>query len=164
MFKNDSEIDCYHDLIFAEYMNLEGNAFVFEDKNSRLNNAQVLNICSKNGVNQNDLQRDGLLIEYPDGTFRTMHIDLVYRAINAKAASWSPKIPLEFKLVKPKEEMIPSFREHKLEELDAFLNLDKKSKDILIGALRDSGYGGLAHHQLHYLNEILTRQHRKMAG
>jgi len=36
--------------------------------------------------------------------------------------------------------------------------LDKKSKDILISALHDSGYDGLAHHQLHYLNEILTRQ------
>ncbi|MCP8318004.1 MAG: DEAD/DEAH box helicase, partial [archaeon] len=160
MFKSDAEIDCYHDLISAEYMNLEGNAFIFENKNSRLNNAQTLNTCSKYGVNQKDLQNDGLLIEYPDGTFRTMHIDLIYRAINAKAASWSPKIPLEFKLVKPKEEAIPSFSEHKIEELDPLLNLDGKTKDILIGALRDSEYVGLAYHQLHYLNEIIRKEHK----
>lgn len=158
MFKSDAEIDCYHDLVSAEYTNLEGNAFIFENKNSRLNNAQIMNICSKYGVSQKDLQNDGLLIEYPDGTFRTMHIDLVYRAINVKAASWSPKIPLEFKLVKPKEEAIPSFSEHKLEELDPLLNLDKKTKNILIDALRDSGYVGLAHHQLHYLKEIFARK------
>ena len=94
---------------------------------------------------------------YPDGTFRTMHVDLVYRSINSKAAIWSAKIPLEFKLIKPKEESLPSFTEHDLEDLNPFLNLDKKSSGILVGALRDSGYSGLAHHQIHYLKNIISR-------
>src|SRR6266581_8057766 len=158
MFRNDAEIDCYHDLILAEYSNLETNAFSFESQNSRLNNSQVVEACSRHGVNQRDFQRDGLLIQYPDGTFRTVHLDLVYRAVNAKAAFWSHKIPLEFKLIKPKEEAIPSFTEHKLERLESLLNLDKRVKDILVNALRNSGYSGLAHHQLHYLENILSRK------
>jgi DEAD/DEAH box helicase domain-containing protein len=160
MFKSDAEVDCYQDLIYAEYMNLERSAFIFENKSSRLNNADIMGICSKYLINERDFVNDGLLIEYPDGTFRTMHMDLIYRAINARAAIWSPKIPLEFKLVKPIEEAIPSFSEHKLEELDPFLNLDKRTKNILIDALLESGYVGLAHHQLHYLKEILTRKNR----
>ena len=158
MFSSNNEIDCYQDLILAEYSNLEGNAFTFEDKNSRLNDAQVQNVCSRHGVNEKDLKKNGLLIEYPEGTFRTMHMDLVYRAINARAASWSAKIPLEFKLVKPKEEAMPSFGEHRLGELEPFLNVSKKTGDTLIAALHSSGYVGLAHHQLHYLSKILTKE------
>ena len=156
MFRDDSEIDCYQDLIIAEYENLERNAFAFEEKTSRLNDTQIQSVCSKNGVNDNELKKTGLLVEYPDGTFRTIHMDLVYRAINARAASWSPKIPLEFKLVKPRAELMPSFDEHKLEELEPLLPGSKKTNAMLVAALGKSGYAGLAHHQLHYLTKILA--------
>ncbi len=157
MFKTDAEIDCYHDLILSEYSNLEANAFGFESKESRLDSDQVSATCAKYGVGSQELRDEGLLVPYPDGTFRTMHLDLVYRSINSKAAIWSAKIPLEFKLIRPKEESLPSFAEHDLEELEPFLNLDKKSSGILVGALRDSGYSGLAHHQMHYLKNIISR-------
>jgi len=158
MFKNDSEIDCYQDLILAEYDNLEHNSFAFEEKNSRLDNTQIQSVCSRHSVDEKDLKKTGLLVQYPDGTFRTMHMDLIYRAVNAKAASWSAKIPLEFKLVKPRAEAMPSFEEHRLEELDPILNMNKKTKEILISALRKAGYLGLAHHQLHFLGKILQNE------
>jgi DEAD/DEAH box helicase domain-containing protein len=156
MFGNDSEIDCYQDLIIAEYENLEDNAFAFEEKNSRLNSSQIQTVCTRHGLDEKEVKKPGLLVEYPDGTFRTVHMDLVYRAINARAASWSPKIPLEFKLVKPRIELMPSFNEHKLEELEPLLHGSKKTDGMLVAALGKSGYTGLAHHQLHYLTKILS--------
>src|SRR5205809_5809593 len=158
MFQNDAEIDCYHDLILAEYSNLEANAFSFENPNSRLDRFQVTSICSNRGVKQADIQKEGLLIQYPDGTLRTMHLDLIYRAVNARAASWSTKISLEFKLVKPREESIPSFTEHKLDQLASVLNVDSGIARIIVDSLHEAGYQGLAHHQLHYLSKIITRQ------
>jgi len=160
MFKDEREINCYHELILAEYGNLEASAFIFEDKNSRLTCGNIQAICSRHGVDEGRLEKNGLLLRYPDGTFRTIHMDLVYRAINARAASWSAKIPLEFKLVKPKYEPMPSFAEHQLDELRPFLGMSEKAKEILIVSLRNSGYLGLAHHQLHYLSEIVKREHK----
>jgi superfamily II DNA/RNA helicase len=158
MFRSDSEIDCYQDLIAAEYDNLEHRAFSFEDKNSRLDDRQIHAVCSNYGINDDFLTKNGLLVRYPDGTFRTVHMDLVFRAVNAKAAAWSQKIPLEFKLVKPRPEAMPSFDEHNLNELEPLLNLDPKLKKLLLEALMKAGYVGLAHHQLHYLKNILTNE------
>lgn len=157
MFDSEEEISCYHDLVLAEYNALEDAAFSFETGVSRLSNSKVEEICAKHGIEKSELQESGILIAYPDGSYRTMHMDIVYRAVNARAAAWSNKIPLEFKLVRPTEELIPSFEEKDVQDLAAFLKLEPSLKVMLIDALRDSGYGRLAHHQVYYLRGILGR-------
>jgi DEAD/DEAH box helicase domain-containing protein len=155
MFDDEDEISCYQDLILAEYGNLDSNAFAFEKRESRLSDDQIASICSTYSVPRERLTKTGLLIRYPDGSFRTMHIDIIFRAVNARAASWSNKIPLEFKLVKPSQELIPSFTELDVGETKATLQLPNDVSDAFIEALRDSGYGKLAYHQVHYLKNIL---------
>jgi Distinct helicase family with a unique C-terminal domain including a metal-binding cysteine cluster len=152
----ESLISCYHDLILYEYAKLENCNFVFEDSNSRLKFQEVNNFLSKYGLTINQLESRNLLVQYPDSTYRTMHMDLVYRAINIKTAYWVGKIPLEFRLIKPREEFIPSFTEIKLEELYQTTQLPKDLAELLINALRNSGHQGLAFHQNYYLKKILT--------
>ena len=156
MSSTESLISCYHDLILYEYAKLEDCNFVFEDSNSRLKFQEVNKFLSKYGLTINQLESQNLLVQYPDSTYRTMHMDLVYRAINIKTASWGRKIPLEFRLIKPREEFIPSFTEIKLEELYQTTQLPKDLAELLINALRNSGHQGLAFHQNYYLKKILT--------
>ena len=156
MSSTESLISCYHDLILYEYAKLEKCNFVFEDSNSRLKFQEVNKFLSKYGLTINQLESQNLLVQYPDSTYRTMHMDLVYRAINIKTASWGRKIPLEFRLIKPREEFIPSFTEIKLEELYQTTQLPKDLAELLINALRNSGHQGLAFHQNYYLKKILT--------
>jgi Lhr-like helicase len=87
-------------------------------------------------------------------------MDLIYRIINLRTAVWSRKIPLEFKLCKPREELIPSFTEIKLEELYQLTGLPKDLTKILIDALHNSGYQGLAFHQIYYLKKILSTDNK----
>jgi len=152
----ESLISCYHDLILDEYAKLEKCNFVFEDSNSRLKFQELNNFLLSYGLTINQLEAQNLLVQYPDSTYRTMHMDLVYRAINLKTASWVGKIPLEFRLCKPREEFIPSFTEIKLEELYQTTQLPKDLAELLINALRNSGHQGLAFHQNYYLKKILT--------
>lgn len=156
MSSTESLISCYQDLIIAEYTKLEKCNFIFEDPNSRFTLPELTSFLSLYGVNLNQLMAQNLLVEYPDSTYRTIHLDLIYRAINLKTAFWSRKIPLEFKLCKPREEFIPSFTEIRLEELVQTLPLQKDLAEALIKALYTSGYQGLAFHQNYYLKKILT--------
>jgi len=153
-------ISCYHDIILAEYAKLEKCNFIFEDPNSRLTIQEINKFLSSYGLTLNELMMQNLLIQYPDSTFRTMHMDLIYRIVNLKTAVWSRKIPLEFRLCRPREEFIPSFTERSLEELYQITELPKDLVDLLISALRNSGYQGLAFHQFYYLKKILTEDHK----
>lgn len=160
MFASEQQISCYHDLLIKEYENMENSDFILEINGSRLQSSQIQEICLRHQVDHTELVNDGLLIDYGDDTFRTMHMDLIYRSTNARAAVWSPKIPLEFKLARPKEEMVPSFKEHQFEELDSVLKIDNSVRKILYDSLREAGYEGLAHHQLHYLQNIIQRKNK----
>jgi ATP-dependent helicase YprA (DUF1998 family) len=153
-------ISCYHDLILAEYVKLEKCNFVFEDSNSRLKFQELNDFLSHYGLTIDQLVAQNLLVQYSDSTYRTMHMDLIYRAINLKTASWGRKIPLEFRLCKPREEFIPSFTEIKLEELYQTTQLPKDLAELLIDALRNSGHQGLAFHQNYYLKKILTTDNK----
>jgi superfamily II DNA helicase RecQ len=160
MVSIESLISCYQDLLLAEYAKLEKYDFTFEDPNSRFTLPELSRLLSPHGVSVHQLMAQNLLVQYPDSTYRTMHMDLIYRAVNLKTAFWSRKIPLEFRLCKPREEFIPSFSEMKLEELLQTIQLPKNLAEALIKALRSSGYNGLAFHQNYYLKKILTTDNR----
>jgi superfamily II DNA/RNA helicase len=156
MNPTESLITCYQSLIIAEYEKLEKCKFVFEDPKSRFTFSGLSSLLSAYGASVEDLTSQGLLVRYPDLTYRTIHLDLIYRAINLKTAIWGRKIPLEFKLCRPREEFIPSFNEIQLDELLQFLPLSKDLAEALIKTLHNSGYHGLAFHQNYYLKKILT--------
>jgi len=156
----DSLIDCYHELILYEYKKLKKSDFLFDNVDSRLLTEEVNNIISKYGFNIKEILSQGLLVRYPDESFRTMHIDLIFRAVNLRAASWSPKIPLEFKIPEPRVENLPSFEEVKLHELKEITKLSDDFLDILCKSLRESGYKGLAFHQYYYLKKLLSEEHK----
>jgi superfamily II DNA/RNA helicase len=156
----ESLISCYQNLLLAEYTKLEKCGFTFEDQNSRFTLAELSCLLSPYGIGVNQLIAQNLLVQYPDSTYRTIHMDLIYRAVNLKTAFWSRKIPLEFRLCKPREEFIPSFTEIKLEELLQTTQLPKDLAEALIKALQSSGYRGLAFHQNYYLKKILTTDNK----
>ncbi|MEM4545125.1 MAG: DEAD/DEAH box helicase [Nitrososphaerota archaeon] len=153
-------ISCYQDLILAEYDKIKTVEFILQDPNSRLTSTEVNNVLSKYMVNINQLLSEGLLVCYPDGSYRTIHMDLVYRAVNLRTADWSPKIPLEFKLCEPRQEYVPSFKELDLRVLRDTLSLPDSLIDPIIEALRNSEYKGLAYHQYHYIKKILGNKDR----
>jgi len=153
-------IDCYHDLILREYSLLEKTELNFEDSRSRLSEDDVENVATRYDIDRDQLLSQGLLVRYPDSTFRTMHIDLIFRAVNLRAAEWSPKIPLEHKVLKPRVDYLPSFTEVSLGELKGITALPADLAEILCKALRDSGYGGIAFHQKHFLQKFLHEDHR----
>ena len=156
----DSLIDCYHELILYEYKKLKNSDFLFDNADSRLLTNEVNDIVSKYGFNIEEILSQGLLVRYPDETFRTMHMDLIFRVVNLRAASWSPKIPLEFKIPDPRIENLPSFEEVKLHELKEITKLSDDFLDILCKSLRESGYKGLAFHQYYYLKKLLSEEHK----
>ena len=160
MSSKESLISCYQNLLLAEYAKLEKYNFAFEDSNSRFTHHELSSFLSAHGVTVNQLIAQNLLVKYPDSTYRTMHMDLIYRAINLRTASWSRKIPLEFRLCKPREEFIPSFTEIKLEELLQTTQLKKDLGEALIKALQGAGYHGLAFHQNYYLKKIFTTDNK----
>lgn len=153
-------IDCYHELLLTEYKKIKECMSVLDDSRSRLNSEEVRKIVSTYGINEKQLMSQGLLIEYPDSTFRTMHMDLIFRAVNVKAAPWSPKIALEFKIPEPRIEYLPSFDEVQLEELKTFNQLSSNLSEVLCKSLQESGHKGLAFHQYYYLQKILAEQQK----
>lgn len=156
----NSLIDCYHELILREYEKMEKNNFVLEDARSRLNSEDINKIVLTYGLSLKEILSQGLLIEYPDSTFRTLHIDLIFRAVNVRAALWSPKIPLEFKILKPRMENLPSFNEVELDELKKMSGITDELIEILCESLEESNYKGLAFHQLYFLQKFLKEKHK----
>lgn len=160
MSESDSLIECYHDLILTEYKHLADTDFDFNDSSSRLDKENVNKICTRYQVNPQDLISAGLLIQYADSKFRTMHIDLIYRCINLRIASWSPKIPLENVIPEPRVSFLPSYTEIPLTELERLSGLQTNLAKVLIDALEDSGYPGLAFHQHYFLEKLLAGEHK----
>jgi superfamily II DNA/RNA helicase len=160
MSLDESLISCYQDLVLSEYKKLEAVKFVFQHPASRLTLREIGEFLSKYAIKIDELLSHGLLITYPDGSFRTLHMDLIYRVVNLRTASWSPKIPLEFKLCEPREEYIPSFEELEFGVLKDILPLPKALIDALIEALMNSEYKGLAYHQYHFLKKLLEKKNK----
>lgn len=153
-------INAYQDLLIREYSKLEASSFEFENSGSRLAGKDVDQVVRVHGQTLKDLLNQKLLVEYPDNSYRTLHFDLIFRAINLRAAYWSKKIPLEFKVGRPRDEYIPSFSEVGLDDLRKSISLPPKLLDPLIKALSEAGYPQLAFHQLYYLKEMQEKKHR----
>jgi len=153
-------IDCYHDLILREYDKMKNCDFILDNAQSRLDAEEINKIVSSYGLSLKQILSQDLLVEYPDLTFRTLHMDLIFRAVNVRAASWSPKIPLEFKIPKPRTENLPSFNEVELHKLKGISGLADKLTEILCVSLQESDYKGLAFHQFYFLQKLLAEQHK----
>jgi len=153
-------IDCYHDLILCEYKKMENCKFILDKPESRLDANEVNSIISTYGLSLKELLSQGLLIRYPDLTFRTLHMELIFRAVNVRAASWSPKIPLEFKIPEPRIENLPSYNEVELSKLREITKLDDNLLGILQLSLQESNYDGLAFHQFYFLKILLAQKHK----
>ena len=152
---NETLINCYQDLVKTEYQKLKSCDFRFEDDSSKLTESDIRTISTKHGLTPDELKNAELLVPYSPDHYRTMHFDLIFRAVNARAATWSPKIPLEFRIPEPVEDFIPSFDEYPISELESIVALDKELTQILIKALINlNKYKGFAYHQLYYLNKI----------
>jgi superfamily II DNA/RNA helicase len=160
MNPTNSLIDCYHELILHEYTKMKNSGFILEKTESRLNIDEVNKIVSTYGLDLKEIISQGLLIRYPDLTFRTLHMDLIFRAANIRAALWSPKIPLEFKVSEPRVEYFPSFNEIKLQKLKEVTQLANDILEILCLSLQESGYEGLAFHQFYFLQKLLAEKHK----
>jgi len=160
MSSTNSLIDCYHELILHEYEKMQNCGFVLENARSRLDFDDVNKIISSYGLSLKEILSQGLLVEYPDSTLRTLHMDLIFRAVNVRAASWSPKIPLEFKMPKPRTENLPSFSEVELHKLKEITKLSDNQTEILCMSLEESNYKGLAFHQFYFLQKLLAEQHK----
>jgi superfamily II DNA/RNA helicase len=160
MSSKDPLIDCYHELILYEYEKMQNCDFLLEDARSRLVVNEINKILTSYGFNLKELLAQGLLVEYPDSTFRTLHMDLIFRAVNLRAASWSPKIPLEFKIPKPRIENLPSFDEIELGKLKGITKLTNGLIEILCKSLRESNYDGLAFHQFYFLQKLLEEKYK----
>ncbi|MEM2292592.1 MAG: DEAD/DEAH box helicase [Nitrososphaerota archaeon] len=153
----NSIIDCYHDLILSEYEKIKCCDFRLDDARSRLRSNEVSSIAQKHGLEMEKLLSQGLLIEYPDKTFRTLHMDLIFRIVNVRSASWTPKIPLEFKIPPPRIEYLPSFDEINLERIKE-ITKSVELTEILCSALTKSNYSGLAFHQFYFLKKLLSNK------
>ncbi len=139
-------IDCYHKLIEKEREILESSGWRF-DASTRLDSGTVYNICGS-WTMVSELLRRKLLIEYPDGTFRTMHFDLIYRLVNVRVTMGGAPVPLEFRVVLKKEEL-PDFNEKSFDELSYELPGE------LLEALRLCGIKSLSRFQFEYIDAMM---------
>jgi superfamily II DNA/RNA helicase len=143
-------IECYHELLEFERKKLRTNGDIFTDT-SKLEKEEVESISKKFGISLSDLQRERLLVSYPDGKFRTLHYDMIFRLVNIRAFEIGSRIPLEYKIFQH-HEYLPNFNEKSVEEL----NTSKEIKEMLIR----SGKGSLSNFQLEYINNILKGKHK----
>jgi superfamily II DNA/RNA helicase len=139
---------------------MKNSDFILEKAESRLDASEVNKIVSTYGLDPEEIISQGLLIKYPDSTFRTLHMDLIFRAVNVRAASWSPKIPLEFKIPEPRVENLPSFNEIELQKLKEITQLPNDIVETLCLSLQESDYEGLAFHQFYFLQNLLAKKHK----
>jgi ATP-dependent helicase YprA (DUF1998 family) len=157
---SESVIEAYQDLILSEHSKLQKTDYNFEDPRSRLTLEEIGKLIEPKGLTFKDLASHGLLIEYPDSTYRTLHFDLMFRAVNLKTAVWSKKIPLEFRIPEPVPEIIPSFSEIPLSKIKEIKELPNEMVETLVNALNESGYDSLAFHQFYYLVKLREKKNK----
>lgn len=153
-------VEAYQDLILFEYSKLQKTNCKFEDPHSRLTFKEISKIIGPKGLTLKDITSLGLLIKYPDSTYRTLHFDLMFRAVNLKTAVWSKKIPLEFRIPEPTIEIVPSFSEIPLSKIKEITELPGEVVKALVDALSESGYDSLAFHQLFYLVKLREKKNK----
>jgi superfamily II DNA/RNA helicase len=143
-------IECYHELLELEKEKLKTNGYMFNNA-SKLEKEEIENISRKFGVSLSDLQKERLLILYPDGKFRTLHYDIIFRLVNIRAFEKGSRIPLEYKIYQY-QEYLPDFGEKSVKEV----NVSDEIREMLI----KSGKETLSNFQLYYINNILKGDHK----
>jgi superfamily II DNA/RNA helicase len=146
----DRLIDCYHNLLKLERRKLREDGDNFTTA-SRLEKQEIENICKKFNLTINDLQKERLLVLYPDGKFRTLHYDMVFRLINIRPFEIGSRIALEYKIYQYPE-YLPNFNEKPVNASD----LSDEIKEMLIR----SGKVALSNFQLEYIRRILKEEHK----
>jgi superfamily II DNA/RNA helicase len=146
----DRLIDCYHNLLKLERRKLRENGDNFTTA-SRLEKHEIENICKKFDLTISDLQKERLLVLYPDGKFRTIHYDMVFRLINIRPFEIGSRIPLEYKIYQH-QEYLPNFNEKAVNASD----LSDEIKEMLFR----SGIETLSNFQLEYIRRILKEEYK----
>jgi superfamily II DNA/RNA helicase len=146
----DRLIKCYHKLLEVEREKLREYLDEFSSKN-RLTKDEIITICKKFGINFDDLLKERLLIKYPDGKFRTMHYDMIFRMINIRVHEYGTRIPLEYKIYQYTEP-IPDFTEKTIQDLE----ISDEIKEVLIKGDRNT----ISNFQYEYIKAILQGQHK----
>ena len=142
----------------VEESKLEARNFRFEDPETRLKALEVSQVAEAKGSSASELVE--LLVRYPDNTFRTMHFDLVFRAVHLEPDINAKQIPLEFLIPKIRTEEMPEFDEIALESLSNISRLPSSESNALLNALKGAGYKGLAYHQSDLIKRIMSDKSR----
>ncbi len=143
-------INCYHELLKFEREKLRKASDDFLAA-ERLKEKEVKSICKKFGVDLKDLLRERLLFKYPDGTFRTLHYDIVFRLVHIREREVGSRIPLECKIYQSIE-FLPDFTERSIEGLDLPLEIKEM--------LSKSDKRTLSNFQFEYINAISKGKHK----
>jgi DEAD/DEAH box helicase domain-containing protein len=143
-------IECYHELLELERKKLRANGDIFTDA-SKLERGEIENISKKFGTSLSDLQKERLLVLYPDGKFRTLHYDMIFRLVNIRAFETGSRIPLEYKIYQH-QEYLPNFDEKSVDEM----NISDEVKEMLIKSDKRT----LSNFQLEYINHILKEKYK----
>lgn len=143
-------IECYHELLKYERNKLKNNGDIFDDK-SKLEEEEIDNIVKKFNLSILDLLNEGLLVKYPEGKFRTLHYDMIFRIVNIRAyEDMGSKLPLEYKIY---QEFVPlpRFDEASIDEL----NISNELKTAIHNKIKS-----ISKFQLIYINKILEGKHK----
>jgi DEAD/DEAH box helicase domain-containing protein len=143
-------IECYHELLEFERKKLRAHGDIFTDE-SKLKKEEIENVSKKFDITLSDLMQERLLVSYPDGKFRTLHYDMIYRLVNIRAFEIGSRIPLEYKIFQHYE-YLPNFNEKSVNEI----NVSKEIKGMLI----KSGKKTLSNFQAEYINSITEGKHK----
>lgn len=123
---NEKLIKVYHKLLEIEKEKIEKYNEELTKEN-RLKEEEIRDVCSEFGVQIDELLKEKLLIKYSDGTYRTLHYDMIFRLVNIRVHENGSKIPLEYKIYQRKEP-IPNFTEKNIEELNISEEIKKALK------------------------------------
>jgi len=146
----DSLINCYHELLVYERNKLRDNNDSFASS-SRLKKEEVAKICKKFGLSIGNLEKERLLVAYPDNNLRTLHYDMIFRLMNLRPYEFGSKIPLEFKIIQYPDNL-PDFEEKTIEQL----SLPNEIKIVL----SKSGIKGVSNYQFEYIKNILSEKNK----
>jgi DEAD/DEAH box helicase domain-containing protein len=146
----DRLIECYHELLEYERNKLRSNGDIFTDA-SKLERGEIENISKRFGISLSDLQKERLVVLYPDDKFRTLHYDMIFRLVNIRAFETGSRIPLEYKIYQH-QEYLPNFDERSVEEV----NVSNEIKEMLIKSKKRT----LSNFQLEYINYILEGKYK----
>jgi hypothetical protein len=153
----------YQRLVQIELSRLEGSQYNFESPTTFLTADDVRATGAK--ITASDLLLKGLLVSHSQNTFRTSHVDLIFRIVNIRNLEEQRPIPLEFKIVS-RPERVPDFGAHKLADVLPKILPVSNVKDVLTRILEESLSGsiaGLSSYQVPIISALLSEKYQSVA-